>query len=67
MKTTENNGNQLIKGEDLTIEQRSKLKFNGMNNPAWIKNHSFWFKNGSPSQDQGYYYPVCKSLSHLPY
>jgi hypothetical protein len=57
---------KLIKGTELTIEQKSKLKFNGMQNPMFVKNHSFWFENGMPATTQGYYYPVCHSLSHLP-
>lgn len=67
MKTKNHNGNILIKGENLTHEQRSLLKFKGASNPEWVKNHSFWFKNDKPSQDDGYYYPICNSLSHLPY
>jgi hypothetical protein len=63
----ENNGNVLIKGIDLTPEQKSLLKFNGKQKPEWLKNHSFWFKNGKPSDEKGYFYPVSNSLSHLPY
>lgn len=61
------NGNKLIKGIDLTEEQKQLLKFKGMANPEFVTNHSFWFKNGNPSTDEGYIYPVCHSLSHLPY
>lgn len=63
----DNNGNILIKGENLSTEQKAMLKFNGMKNPEFIKNNSFWFKDGKPSTEKGFYYPVCHSLSHLPY
>ena len=43
------------------------IPFQGASNPEWVKNHDFWFKDGKPSEDAGYYYPVCRSLSHLPY
>ena len=56
----------LIKGSELTTEQRNMLKFNGMSNPEWVSNHSFWFKNGKPCEDDGFKYPHCHSLSHLP-
>jgi hypothetical protein len=62
-----NKGNQLIKGTDLTIEQKSMLKFNGMKKPEFVKNHSFWFKDNKPSTEEWFYYPVSHSLSHLPY
>ncbi len=62
-----NNGNTLIKGDNLSAEQLSLLKFNGMKRPEFVKNHSFWFKDNKPSTEQGYAYPVCHSLSHLPY
>jgi hypothetical protein len=67
MQKTNTNGNVLIKGKDLSPEQKSLLKFNGMSKPEFVKNHSFWFKDGKPSTEEGYYYPVCHSLSHLPY
>jgi len=60
------NNLQLIKGINLTTSQKSMIKFNGMVNPEFIKNHSFWFENGKPSKTNGHYYPVCHSLSHLP-
>ncbi len=61
-----NNGNILIKGDNLSEEQLSLLKFYGMKNPEFVKNHSFWFKDNKPSEDDGFYYPVCHSVSHLP-
>ena len=57
----------LIKGTELTPEQKSMLTFNGMQNPEFVKNHSFWFEHGKPCTRHGYYYPVCHSLSHLQY
>ena len=63
----QNNGNILIKGIDLTDSQKSMLKFNGMKDNNWVKCHSFWFKDGKPSIEEGYYYPVTKSLSFLPH
>ncbi len=62
-----NNGNILIKGTDLTVEQKALLTFKGMSKPEFVKNNSFWFKDGKPSEEKGYYYPVSNSLSHLPY
>ena len=62
----ENNGNILIKGSDLTQEQIEMIPFKIKHNPEAIKCHSFWFKDGKPSNDEGYYYPVCKSLKYLP-
>jgi hypothetical protein len=59
----ENNGNILIRGSDLTPEQRAQLKWNGAKSPQWVYEHSFWFKNGKPSTDDGYYYPVFRSLA----
>ncbi len=67
MTTQNTNGNVLIKGIDLTPSQQSLLTFKGMNNLVWVKSHSFWFKDGKPSTETGYYYPVCKSLEFLPY
>jgi hypothetical protein len=68
MKTiNENNGNVLIKGIELTNEQRSLLKFNLMADDLKVKCHSFWFKNGLPSTEEGFYYPVCHSFKFLPY
>jgi hypothetical protein len=57
---------ELIKGINLTSEQKSLLKFNGMQNPSFVENHSFWFKNGKPSTEAGFIYPVSHSFSHLP-
>lgn len=57
---------QLIKGSELTAVQKSMLKFNGMKNEAWVNNHSFYFIDKKPAtEESGFYYPVCKSLSHL--
>lgn len=59
MKNTKSaNGNILIKGKDLTDEQKAMIKFNGAIFPEWILKHKFWFKNGKPSTEEGYYYPV---------
>lgn len=64
----ENDGHILIKGSDLTQDQAKQLVFKGMSNTEWVNNHGFWFKDGKPAAEgSGYYYPVCKSLSHLPY
>lgn len=57
----------LIKGAKLTTEQFGMLQFKGMKNPEFVKNNSFWFKDGKPCEDEGFYYPVSHSLSHLPY
>lgn len=58
----------LIKGEQLTEEQKSMLKFKGMKNPEFVKCHSFYFIDGLPaSKESGYFYPVCNSLEFLPY
>jgi hypothetical protein len=62
-----NNGNILIHGKELTNEQKGMLKFNLMKNESAVKCHSFWFKDGKPSTDEGFYYPVCHSLKFLPY
>lgn len=67
MTTTNTNGNYLVKGTQLTPAQKEMLKFNLMKNPEAVKAHSFWFKDGKPSTENGYYYPVCHSLSFLPY
>ena len=67
MTTQNTNGNYLVQGNNLTNDQKQLLHFNGMKNPEWVKSHSFWFKDGKPSIDKGYYYPICKSLSFLPY
>ena len=56
---------QLIKGTDLTTEQKEMLTFRGMQNPEFVKCHSFYFLDGKPSQMEGYYYPVCHSLSWI--
>ena len=61
------NGNILIKGTELTVSQKQSLTFNGMKDEVWVKCHSFWFKDGKPSTENGYYYPVCHSLEFLPY
>jgi hypothetical protein len=59
---------QLIKGSQLTKEQKSMLKFKGMQNEAWVNNHSFYFIDNKPATtESGLYYPVCNSLTHLPY
>jgi hypothetical protein len=58
---------KLIKGTELTSEQKVQLKFNGMQNPAFVRNNSFWFEDNKPCTRIGYYYPVCNSLSYLPY
>lgn len=58
----------LIKGADLTDAQKKQLTFHGMSNPKWVKNHSFYFNaDGTKCEDNGYHYPVCHSLKHLPY
>jgi hypothetical protein len=57
--------NELIKGTHLTSEQKNLLKFNGMKNPSFVANHSFWFKGGKPSTEVGFIYPVSHSFSHL--
>lgn len=68
MKQAQNtNGNILIKGKDLTVEQKTLLTFRGMRSQQFVLNHSFWFKNNRPSKEEGYIYPVCHSLTHLPY
>jgi len=55
---------ELIKGSDLTEEQKAMLTFNGMKSPEFVKNHSFYMlENGKPAIGK---YPVCHSLSHLP-
>ena len=61
------NGTVLIKGSELTDEQKAMLKFNGMKNPEFVANHSFWFKDGKPATEDRFLYPVCHSLSHLPH
>ena len=58
--------NYLVKGIELTETQKTLLKFKGMKNPLFIANHSFWFKNGKPSKEIGFIYPVSHSFSHLP-
>jgi hypothetical protein len=64
----ENNGNILIKGADLTRDQKAMLQFKGMSNPEFVIANAFWFKDGKPSTEEGYFYPVTKSLSkYLPY
>jgi hypothetical protein len=61
------NGNVLIKGAELTTEQRADLKFRGMGDPEWVNCQSFWFKDGRPSNEEGYFYPVATSMNFLPY
>jgi hypothetical protein len=61
------NGNILIKGTHLTPQQRTDLRFRGMSDNEWVECHSFWFKDGRPSNEEGYLYPVCQSLKFLPY
>jgi len=57
----------LIKGEQLTSVQKSMLKFKGMQNPDFVRCHSFYFIEDAPaSVDSGYFYPVCNSLEFLP-
>ncbi len=63
----DNNGNVLIHFSKLTDEQKSLLKFNVMKDENAAKHHSFWFKDGKPSQEVGHYYPVCHSFCWLPY
>ena len=61
---------QLIKGTDLTPEQKDVMTWRGMETDGFIECHSFYFKNGKPTtweEDEGYYYPVCHSLSYLPF
>jgi hypothetical protein len=59
---------ELIKGTDLTEEQKNLLDFKGMQNQEWINSHSFYFIDDKPaSRDSGYFYPVINSLSFLPY
>jgi len=55
---------KIINGKDLTDEQKAMLKFNGMKNPEFVENHSFYFDNNKPVEGK---YPVCHSLSHLIY
>jgi hypothetical protein len=58
---------QLIKGNDLTQEQKTLLTFKGMKNPVWVECHSFYFVDGKPSTIAEYYFPVCNSFKFLPY
>lgn len=58
----------LIEGAKLTTDQINMLPFRGMADSEWVKCHSFYFIDELPaSEDSGYYYPVCKSLSFLPH
>lgn len=58
----------LINGKNLTTEQKAQLNFKGAKNPEWVNNHSFYFnEDGTLCKEDGYTYPVCHSLSHLPY
>lgn len=53
-----NNGNILINGKNLRADQKALLKFNGIGDDYWTKSHAFWFKDGKPSTEDGYLYPV---------
>ena len=59
----------LIEGKNLTAEQIELIPFWGASKMSWVKNHSFYFsKDGKQyTTNTNEYYPVCKSLSHLPY
>jgi hypothetical protein len=61
---------KLIKGFNLTNDQKQVLKFNGMKNAEWVNSHSFYFTadgvHPAPA-DSDYYYPICNSLNFLPY
>ena len=61
----ENNGNYLVKGTDLTQEQLAMMSWKGLERKGFTECHSFWFKDGKPSTDDGYYYPVCHSLRYV--
>jgi hypothetical protein len=63
----EENGHYLIRGIDLTQEQKTLITFRGMKYSFFIENHSFWFKDGKPATQDGYFFPICHSLSYLPY
>ncbi len=57
---------KLLKGGDLTPTQKSDLDFNGMDNPAWVSRHAFYFDNGKPADvNSGFYYPVCNPSDGL--
>ena len=49
---------KLIKGKDLTIEQRELIHFIGASDDRWVEKHAFYFENGLPSNVAGFYYPV---------
>lgn len=50
---------ELIKGNDLTDDQKAMLKFNGMSDPEWVSIHAFFFENGVPATPiSGHHYPV---------
>ena len=55
----------LIKGSDLTSEQKAKLKFNGMASAEWVNKNAFYFENGDPCKKYGFYYPVCNPSKEL--
>lgn len=59
----------LLLGASLTDKQVMLLPFKGAKNPKWIINHSFYFSEDGElyTTNQSEYYPICKSLSHLPY
>ncbi len=61
----QNNGNYLVNGKDLTTEQLSMMTWEGLKTKGWVDSHSFWFKDGKPSTESGYYYPVCNSFDWL--
>jgi hypothetical protein len=61
----ENNGNYLVRGIDLTEEQLTMMTWKGLQRLGFKDSHSFWFKDGKPSTEDGYYYPVCHSLKFI--
>jgi hypothetical protein len=59
---------KLIKGTELTQEQRDMLTWRGMKTEGFAECHSFYFKDGKPTtweEDKEFYYPVCHSLAYL--
>jgi hypothetical protein len=68
MTTSSSSTPILVAGKDLTLAQKDQLKFNGMKDTQWVNNHSFYFNaDGTKCQEVGFLFPVCHSLSHLPY
>ena len=61
----QNNGNYLVNGKNLTAEQLSMMTWRGLKTKGWVNAHSFWFKNGKPSTERGYYYPICNNFEWL--